>query len=35
MSEVVDGTDKDPLQRWIFMFDMSLMFSLDEKKICK
>ena len=27
----VDGTDKDPLQRWLFMFNMSSVFSLDEK----
>ena len=32
MSEVLDGTDKDPLRRWIFMFEMNLMFSLDEKR---
>ena len=31
MSEVLDGTDKDPLRRWIFMFEMNLIFSLNEK----
>ena len=29
MSEVLDGTNKDPLR--IFMFEMNLMYSLDEK----
>ena len=34
MDEVLDGIDKDPM-RWIFMFEMNLMFSLDEKEIRK
>ena len=32
MDEVLDGIDKDPLRRWIFMFEMNLMFSLDDEK---
>ena len=31
MSEVLDGIDKDPSQRWIFVFEMNLTFSLDER----
>ena len=35
MNEVLDGIDKDPMRRWIFVFEMNLMFSLDEKEIRK
>ena len=35
MNEVLDGIDKDPSARWIFMNGMNLMFSLDEKEIRK
>ena len=35
MDEVLDGIDKDPNARWIFMNEMKLMFSLNEKEIRK
>ena len=31
----MDGINKDPMGRWIFMFETNLMFSLDEKEIRK
>ena len=33
MDEVMDDIDKDPIRKWIFMFEMDLMFNLDEKEI--
>ena len=35
MNEVLDGIDKDPNARWVFMNEMNLMFSLNEKEIRK